>query len=86
MHTVEMLDHALELAARLGYSVRQEWFAGCGGGACELRGRKLLILDLDLDAEDRLEQAVAALRREPSVGDLPMPPELRDLLIPRKIA
>ena len=33
MHTVEMLDQALDLAGRLGYTVRQEWLAGGGGAA-----------------------------------------------------
>ena len=47
MHTVEMLEQALDLAARLGYTIRQEWLAGSGGGGCELKGRKLFFLDLD---------------------------------------
>lgn len=86
MHTVEMLEHAIGLAVRLGYTVRQEWLAGSGGGGCELNGRKLFFLDLDLGPTEQLEQVVETLHREPDVVKLPMPPELRQLLKLRKIA
>ena len=86
MHTVEILEQALDVATRLGYTVRQEWLAGGGGGGCELKGRKLLFLDLDLDPVEQLEQVVDALRREPDALALPMPPELGELLKVRKSA
>jgi hypothetical protein len=80
MHTVEMLEQALDLATRLGYSVRQECLAGSGGGGCELKGRKLFFLDLDLGPDEQFEQLLAALRREPDAARLPMPHELHELL------
>ena len=86
MHTVEILEQTLDLAARLGYSVRQECLAGSGGGGCELKGRKFFFLDLDLSPAEQLEQALKTLRREPDAVTLPMPPELRDLLKVRKSA
>jgi hypothetical protein len=86
MHTVEILEQALGVAARLGYSVRQEWLAGAGGGGCELKGRKLFFLDLDLPPDEQLEQLLVSLRREPAAFDLPMPQALGDLLKTRKIA
>jgi len=86
MHTVELLVHALDLAVRLGYSVRQEWLAGIGGGGCELKGRKLLFLDLDLGPVDQFEQVLSTLRHEPDAQKLPMPQELRELLKVRKSA
>ncbi len=85
MHTVEMLEQALEVAGRLGYTVRQEWLAGCGGG-CELKGKKLLFIDLDLDPAEQLDQVLDTLRREPDTSKLPMPRELGNLLKPRKSA
>ena len=85
MHTVEILDRAVDLAGRLGYTVRQEWFAG-GGGCCELRGQKLLFLDLDLPPDERLDQVLAALQQEPSAIEPPMLQELRELLRLRNIA
>jgi hypothetical protein len=86
MHTVEILEQALDLAARLGYSIRQEWLAGSGGGGCELKGRKLFFLDLDLGSGEQLEQVLDALRREPDAAALAMPQELRELLKVRKSA
>ena len=86
MHTVEMLEQALDLAARLGYTIRQDCLAGSGGGGCELKGRKLFFLDLDLGPDEQLEQILETLRREPAAATLPMPHELRELLKVRKIA
>ncbi|NLF09711.1 MAG: hypothetical protein GX594_17280 [Pirellulaceae bacterium] len=79
MHTVELLEHALDAAVRLGYTIRQEPLAG-GGGGCELKGRKLFFLDLDLEPAEQLEQIVDTLRREPATGSLPMPGGLRQML------
>jgi hypothetical protein len=86
MHTIEILEQALDLATRLDYTVRQEWLAGGGGGGCELKGRKLLFLDLDLGPSEQLEQALEVLRREPRAVELPMPHELGELLKTRKSA
>jgi hypothetical protein len=85
MHTVEILDQALALAVRLGYTIRQDCLIG-GGGGCELKGRKLFFLDLDLGPDEQLEQILDTLRREPAAATLPMPSELRELLKVRKIA
>ena len=86
MHTVELLDQAIDLAKRLGYAIRQDFFAGCGGGGCELKGRRFLFLDLDLSPEEQLDQVVAVLRHEPAAATLPMTRELGELLKVRKIA
>ncbi len=86
MHTVELLAEALDLLARLGWQVRQEWLDGDGGGVCELRGRKTLFLDLGLAPPDRLDQVLDALRREPDALRLPMAQALRELLAVRKSA
>jgi hypothetical protein len=86
MLTVEMLEQALDLAMRLGYTVRQDCFAGSGGGACQLKGRKFLFVDLDVGPEEQLDQVIAALRHEPIVPSLPIPRELGELLGVRKIA
>jgi hypothetical protein len=86
MNTVELLDQAIDLAKRLGYLIRQDFFAGCGGGGCEVKGRRLLFLDLDLLPEEQLEQVIAALRSEPAAATLPVSHELGELLKVRKIA
>jgi hypothetical protein len=86
MHTVELLQQAVEHAQRLGYVVRQEWLDGAGGGACQLKGRKLLFLDLALGPVDQLDQVLNALRHDPQTPTLPIPPELCPLLDLRKTA
>ena len=55
MHTVVLLAHALNLAERLGYVVRQEWLDGNGGGGCELRGRRFLFIDLAASPADQFD-------------------------------
>ncbi len=80
MHTVELMEAALELTGRLGYRVRQEWLGGMGGGGCELKGRKVFFLDLALMPDEQFDQLLDTLRREPGADDLPMPRELRQLL------
>ncbi|HUT08883.1 MAG TPA: hypothetical protein VMY42_00160 [Thermoguttaceae bacterium] len=86
MHTIELLEQALDLAARLGYQIRQEWLDGVAGGGCVLGGRKVLFLDLALGPIDQLEAVLETLRREPQAHSLPMPHQLRKLLEVRKTA
>jgi len=86
MHTVVLIAHALNLAERLGYLIRQEWLEGNGGGGCELRGRKFLFIDLATSPAEQLEMALGVLRGEPRAAELSMPQELRDLLRLRKSA
>ncbi len=86
MHTVELLEQALDLATRAGYTVRLEWLGGIGGGGCELRGQKILFIDLALGPSDQLDQALETLRHEPDAAALPMPVQLRELLAVRKSA
>lgn len=85
MHTVELLEHALEAARKLGYRVRQEWLGG-PGGACELRGQKWLFLDLGLDPGEQLGVVAAALRGEPGAARLDLSPALRQYLNVRRSA
>jgi hypothetical protein len=86
MHTVVLLAHALNLAERLGYVVRQEWLDGNGGGGCELRGRRLLFIDLAASPADQFDLVLRVLRCESRAGELPMPQELRNALRLRKRA
>jgi hypothetical protein len=86
MNTVELLEQALDLVKRLGYTIRQEWLDTSGGGACEIKGKKVLFLDLAEGPLDHLEQVLETLRREKETGSLPMSQPLRDLLKLRKAA
>jgi hypothetical protein len=64
MHTVELLQEAVEAARRLGYEVRQDWLGGDGGGHCIVRGRKWLLLDVAQSADEQLDVVADALRGE----------------------
>jgi len=86
MHTVELLEEAVNLAQRLGYKVRQEWMGGAGGGGCEIKGRKWIFLDLALGPMEQLDIVLDSLRRDPAATSLPMPHPLRELLQLRKTA
>ncbi len=64
MHTVELLQEALEAARGLGYDVRQDWLGGDGGGHCLVRGRRMLLLDVAQTPDEQLEVVADALRGE----------------------
>lgn len=68
MHTVERFERLKELAEEVGYTVRQEWLGGVGGGACEFAGRKWIFVDLALSVVEQLEQIDGALRDDPAVA------------------
>jgi hypothetical protein len=86
MHTVELLEEAVNLAQRLGYKVRQEWMGGAGGGGCEIKGRKWIFLDLALGPFEQLDIVLDTLRGDPSALSLPMAHPLRELLRLKKTA
>ena len=65
MHAIDLRNEASAAARRLGYEVREDWFDGAGGGVCQLRGRKLLLLDLAQTADEQLTTLLDALAREP---------------------
>ena len=46
MHTVELLEYALETARAIGFQIREVWLGGTGGGACVLKGQKWIFLDV----------------------------------------
>ncbi|HEV3417618.1 MAG TPA: hypothetical protein VG056_12415 [Pirellulales bacterium] len=80
MHSVELLEEALDAARRIGFQIREEWFGGSGGGACTVRGRKFLFLDLNLSTRDRLEQVLSALREDPQTAEIVVTAALRRVL------
>ncbi len=80
MHTVAMLNEALDTARRLGYEVRQDWLGGDGGGHCLVRGRKWLLLDVAQSADEQLDVVAEALRGESGVRRAVRSPELAERL------
>ena len=86
MHTVEMMEQAVSVAESLGYGVRQEWLGGCGGGACEIAGRKWIFIDASLTTAEQLDQLASALQSDPAIFELPLPGPLASLLGVRQSA
>jgi hypothetical protein len=84
MHTVELLDEAIDLAKRTGFVVREEWLGGAPAGACEYKGRRWLFLDLALSPHEKLDVVLAALRSIPIPPSATIGRELMDLLAVRK--
>jgi len=86
MHTVELLQEAVEAARRLGYEVRQDWLGGDGGGHCIVRGRKWLLLDVAQSADEQLEVVGEALRGESGAARVVKSRELAQRLDLRSVA
>ncbi len=80
MHTVTVLDEALAAASHLGYSLRHDVFGGLGGGLCEVKGQRLLFLDLEQTPDEQLAEVVSALQRDRRLAALPLSKPLRALL------
>lgn len=86
MHTVELLQEALDTARRLGYEVRQDWLGGNGGGHCLVRGRKWLLLDVAQSADEQLDIVADALSSETGAARAVRSPELAQRLHVRAAA
>jgi hypothetical protein len=86
MHTVELLNEALDAARQLGYDVRQDWLGGNGGGHCLVRGRKWLLLDVAQTPEEQLGVVTDALRGDRSTSSVKFSRELKDRLQVRDAA
>lgn len=73
MHTVELLEEALKTARKQGYTVRQDWLSGAGG-ACEIKGQRVLFVDLSLSALEQLDQVLAAIQQASTESEAISPP------------
>ncbi|HTU26541.1 MAG TPA: hypothetical protein VMF30_14135 [Pirellulales bacterium] len=86
MHTVELLEEAIELAERSGFHVRAEWLAGRGTGWCVLKGQNCLFLDLSETPREQLDRVTQCLREQPQVLAASMSPTLRRALdVPQNV-
>jgi hypothetical protein len=86
MHTVEMRERMIRLAEDLGYTVRQEWLGGAGGGLCEFGGRRHIFLDLALSAVEQLDQIANALADDPAIHTVKLPVTMQPLFQQRRAA
>jgi|RhiMethySRZTD1v2_1073278.scaffolds.fasta_scaffold1094832_2 hypothetical protein len=86
MHTVELLERAIAEAQQRGFVVRQDWLSGSTAGACELKGRRWLLIDLALSPREQLDLVLEALRQFPRESPSASAPQLHSLLPSRKAA
>jgi hypothetical protein len=86
MHTVELLDHALEVARQLGFRIRHEWLGGSGGGGCLIKGEKWLFLDLALTPFEQLALVADTVRGDPGLTQIEMTSSLQTYLEVRRSA
>jgi hypothetical protein len=75
-HSVELLEMALEAAARLGYRIREDSLGGFAGGACQLKGQKWLFFDPTLSSRERLQLVLDAFAADPDTATADLPPPL----------
>lgn len=85
MHTVELLEEAIEVARRLGYHVRVEPLEG-HAGYCVVAGKKLLLVDLAAGPAERLDTVLDALREDAAIEPGDLSPTLQRLLGRHKAA
>ena len=86
MHTLDLMEQAIEAAQAMGYSVRREWLGGAAGGRCEFGGRRWIFLDLSLNQLEQLDQLREALASAPERHTIPMGATLEAFVGDRRAA
>ena len=73
-------DELLDLARRMGVTVRHARLGGTGGGLARIRGTRQLFIDLDAGPADQLEQTVRALAGVEEIDAVFVRPDVRELI------
>lgn len=69
--TLGVLAEARQLAADLGYRVREEALGDLPGGACTVGGVKQVILNLEHSTAEQLDRLLAVLATDPRIDAEP---------------
>jgi hypothetical protein len=80
MSSQQTFEELLELARRVGVTVRHVRLGGAGGGMASVRGARQLFIDLDADPEDQLQCVAHALGNLPEIDTVFIRPDVRDIL------
>ncbi|MEY4565863.1 MAG: hypothetical protein RLY14_833 [Planctomycetota bacterium] len=67
MHTLDLLQIALDTARQQGYQIRREWLGGIAAGSCRIAGKKILFVDVSLSILEQLEQVASSLASDPEI-------------------
>lgn len=71
----------LLVCQRMDIEVQLAPFGGDGGGLCEVRGRRILIVDAESDVATRVDRCLRVLAECPDVDQVFMPPTLRQKIL-----
>jgi hypothetical protein len=80
MESGDRIEALLELAERIGLTVRREPLGGEGGGFCLLKGRRVLFVDTLADEQTRWDKTLQALASLPDLDRQYIRPDLREAL------
>ena len=80
MNSQELLDELVNLLKQMDIEVRTGELGGAGGGLVTLRGKRVLFLDSLADPADQLDRLIPDVARLPSLDEIYIVPELRELL------
>jgi len=75
-----VFDEIIDLARRLGVTVRHAPLGGAGGGLATVRGQRQIFVDLDADPAEQLAQTLTALARLDGLDTVYVRPDVRALI------
>ena len=73
-------DEMIDLARRMGVTVRHARLGGSGGGLASVKGQKQLFVDLDAEPQDQIEQTAKALAVMGGLDKVFVRPDVRELI------
>lgn len=76
MHSLDLLQIALDTAKRHGFSIRREWLGGVAGGKCRIGNKKILFVDISLSVLEQLQQVTSSLATETNLSLSDLDPAL----------
>ncbi len=79
-----LLAEGMQLAAELGYRVREEPLGDLPGGGCVVGGTRQILLNLEQSPGDRLSQLLNVLAADPATAGEPKSRALATLLQQRQ--
>ena len=86
MNHVHQLDEWIEVAQKLGYHIRYDYFGGTGGGVCQYGGKKWLFIDLALPPQEQLDLISTTLNADPLLDTVKISSRLREEISHRRVA